>query len=781
VYRGPDARLEREPPGAIGRKLLWRGGWRMSFTVRLVAAIWLSALAVIGTFTYLQIADERARLTRDLEGRAALLGEGLTEAVGSALARGSHAGLERLLEKFGRRDQGIAVYDKVGTLISATPDVAPLLPTSLPEVTKTLSSRVVQKGFSALGGESVYLYASPLILRADRPAGAVVVFLDATVLEAIAWERGRYNAVRLLLLGAVLSVTAWLVVRFGITRPVAQMAEWTKALRRGQPTAPSALDRSRLFGPVAREVTSLARSLHRAQAVAQEEATLRLMGETLWTEERLKQFVKLRLGDSPLVVVSNREPVRHVWKDGAIMTETPASGLVTAMEPVMRACGGVWVAQGSGDADAEMADARGRLPVPADDPRYTLHRVWLTKEEEAGYYYGFANEGLWPLCHIVHTRPQFRPEDWAHYRAVNEKFAAAALEDIAGAESPMVLIQDYHFALLPELIKRERPDARTAIFWHIPWPNFESFSICPWQDELLLGMLGADLIGFHTQYYCNNFLETAERAIEARIDWEHFSVTRGRHTTYVKPFPISVAPDFVEAPPDVSRQALLERLGVEARFIGIGVERLDYTKGLPERFRALSRFFERYPEYREQVVYVQLAAPSRSTIPRYQQLEAEVDEVVREVNETYGTRRWRPIVYLRRHHDHRDIWPFYRHADFCLVTSLHDGMNLVAKEFVSVRDDEDGVLILSQFAGASSELRDALLVNPYDVDGMAEAVRVAVEMSPDERRLRMARMRQAVREYNIYRWAGLLLSELQRIPEETGGGSTAVDSRNGQG
>ncbi|HXJ83514.1 MAG TPA: trehalose-6-phosphate synthase [Candidatus Methylomirabilis sp.] len=746
----------------------------MRFTVRLVAAIWLSTIAVIGTFAYLQIIDERQRLARDLERRAALLGEGLTEALTPALARGSRPGIERLLNKFGRRDQGIAVYDKVAALIAATPDVAPLLPASLPEVVETLSTGAVQKGFSALGGKSVYLYAGPVILKDDRPTAAVVVFLDATSLEAIEWDRWRYNAVRLVVLGAVLSLIAWLLVRFSITRPMAKMAHWTKALRRGQPTVPLDLSDSDLFGPMAREVTVLARSLHRAEAAAEEEATLRLMGETLWTEERLKQFVKLRLGDSPLFVVSNREPIRHVWKDGTITTEIPASGLVTAMEPVMRACGGVWLAQSSGDADKEVVDSRGRLAVPPDDPRYTLHRVWLSKEEEAGYYYGFANEGLWPLCHIVHTRPQFRPGDWAHYRAVNEKFAAAVLEEIAGVESPMVLIQDYHFALLPGLIKQERPDARTAIFWHIPWPNFESFSICPWQDEVLLGMLGADLIGFHTQYYCNNFLETVERAIEARIDWQTFSVTRGRHTTYVKPFPISVAPEFVEHPPDVSRQALLERLGIEARFVGIGVERLDYTKGLPERFRALGRFFERYPDYREQVVFVQLAAPSRSTIQRYQQLEAEVDDVIREVNSTFGTRRWRPIVYLRRHHDHRDIWPFYRHADFCMVTSLHDGMNLVAKEFVSVRDDEDGVLILSQFAGASSELRDALLVNPYDLDGMAEAVRMAVELSPDERRVRMARMRQDVREHNIYRWAGLLLSELQRIPEEIAGGPNHI-------
>jgi trehalose 6-phosphate synthase len=305
-----------------------------------------------------------------------------------------------------------------------------------------------------------------------------------------------------------------------------------------------------------------------------------------------------------------------------------------------------------------------------------------------------------------------------------------------------------------------------AIFWHIPWPNFEAFSICPWQQELLLGMVGADLIGFHTQYYCNNFLETVERAVEARIDWEHFSVIRGQRTTYVKPFPISVAPEFIEELPPILRKTLLDELGISAEFLGVGVERVDYTKGLPERFRALRWFFERYPEYRERVVFVQLAAPSRSQIKRYQELEAEVEETVQEVNRALQTRSWRPILYLKRHHEHRDIWPFYRYADFCMVTSLHDGMNLVAKEFVSVRTDQDGVLILSRFTGASRELRDALLVNPYDLAEMAEAIRTAVEMPPEERRNRMVRMRQVVREHNIYRWAGLLLSDLSRLPVE---------------
>jgi len=738
----------------------------MKFQLRLVAGLWLACLIVVGAFAYFQFVEDRERLTAELDRRASLVSEGLKEALEPALGpRVSKPQVDRLIKKFSKPDLGLAVYDRVASLIAATPQVAKQLENPPPEATWALTSGAVQTGFRKVGGTLRYVYADPIV-RDEKSAGALVVFLDASDLETAEWELWRFNAIRFVVLALALALIALVVVRMSLTQPLAKMARWTKAVRRGHAIEPPELPDESLFGPIAREVTVLAKNLQRAKAAAEEEAALRLIGQTLWTEERLKQFAKMRLGERPLVVVSNREPVSHVWKEGQIQVVTPASGLVTAMDPVMRACGGVWVAQASGDADRETADARGRLRVPPDDPRFTLKRVWLTPEEEAGYYYGFSNEGLWPLCHIVHNRPLFRPEDWAQYRAVNEKFAAAVLEEIAGTESPMVLIQDYHFALLPGLIKRERPDARTAIFWHIPWPNFEAFSICPWQDDLLLGMLGADLIGFHTQYYCNNFLDTVERAIEARIDWERFSVTRGQHVTSVKPFPISVAPGFVDNPPTTSRQALLESLDTTAEFLGVGVERLDYTKGLPERFRALGRFFERFPEYRERVVFVQLAAPSRSTIPRYQALEAEVDAAVQEVNGTYQTKRWKPILYLKRHHEHRDIWPYYRHADFCMVTSLHDGMNLVAKEFISVRDDEEGALILSQFTGASSELRDALLVNPYDVDAMADAIRDAVEMPAEERRSRMGRMRQSVREQNIYRWAGLLLAELRHIPEE---------------
>jgi trehalose-6-phosphate synthase/HAMP domain-containing protein len=740
----------------------------LKFTLRLVSAIWLSVMLVIGAFAYLQIREERERLFGDLQRRAVLVTGALSEALEPA-AKQSPAAVDRIVKKFGQTQRGIAVYDRFANLRSATPDIVQILPPALPEVTEAIARNVVTQATRVVGDRARYIYVVPL-LSDDQPVGAVAVLLDASHLQQAEWDRWSYNALRFLVLSLVISGIAALVVKISITRPMAEISQWTRALRSGRPVPPPRnVADANLFGPLALEVSRLARSMQRAQIAAEQEAALRLAGESIWTEERLKQYVHLQLNGRLLVVVSNREPVSHVWRGSQVQAQAPASGLVTAMDPMMRACGGVWVAHGSGDADRETADTRGRLGVPVDDPRYTLRRVWLSKEEEQGYYAGFSNEGLWPLCHIVHTRPIFRPDDWAYYLEVNQKFADTVLDQIKDAEAPLVLIQDYHFAPLSALIKAERPDARVAIFWHIPWPNFEAFGICPWQRELLVGMLGADLIGFHTQYYCNNFLETVDRALEARIDWERFAVTRSDHTTSVKPFPISVAPEFVDDPPRVSRSELLRRLGISAEFLGVGVERIDYTKGLPERLSALQFFFESYPQYRERLVFVQLAAPSRGTIGRYQEIQREVEDKVREINQMFQTKTWRPVLYLKAHHEHRDIWAYYRHADFCMVTSLHDGMNLVAKEFVSVRDDEDGALILSRFAGASQELRDALIINPYDLTGMAEAIRTALEMSPEERRARMIRMRLSVTDHNIYRWAGMLLTELARIPVKTAG------------
>jgi trehalose-6-phosphate synthase/HAMP domain-containing protein len=731
----------------------------MRLLLRLLGGIWLATLAVTAGFTYLEVFEERDRLIRDLGRRASLAADAVREASEPIMARQSRTGIDRVLKRFGRPDRGIAIYDEFGSVIDATPEVKAHLAPLSPLVSEALRTRASRREFRTLGGRSYLVYVVPLE-RDDKIIGAATVLLDSRVLETQEWSLWRRSAARLGVLTLLLTGITWLLVRWTVTRPIARMAEWTKQLKSGrQIVLPPDADAS-LFGSLAGEMTGLARSLARARAAAEQEAQLRLQGESVWTEERLKQFVQARFGARPVFVVSNREPVSHVREGKLIRQLEPASGLVTALGPVMLACGGVWVAHGSGDADRAVGE---RIGLPAHDPAYALRRVWLSTEEEAGYYYGFANEGLWPLCHIVHERPQFRADDWEHYRAVNRRFADVLLEEMEKAEAPIVLAQDYHFALLPQMVKRERPDARVALFWHIPWPNFEAFGICPWQEEILLGMLGADLVGFHTQYHCNNFLETAERAIEGRVDWDHFTVVRGQHTTHVLPFPISVATDPLEPDPPRDRAALMAELGVSAEFLGIGVERVDYTKGLPERFRAIRRFFERWPEYRKRLVFVQIASPIRSRIPRYQALLEETRTIVRAINEEIGERGWRPIVYRERHHDHGEIRTYYRNADFCMVTSLHDGMNLVAKEFVAARDDDDGVLILSRFAGASRDLVDALLVNPYDIEDTATAMRRAVEMPLAERQARMARMRAQVREQNIYRWAGRLLGELGQM------------------
>jgi len=543
-----------------------------------------------------------------------------------------------------------------------------------------------------------------------------------------------------------------------------------RALRMGRISSRQQMPDLDLFKPLAWEVVTLAESLSQARNAAENEARLREASESVWTADRLGVQVRTRLDGGQLFVVSNREPYMHQQSGKSIEVVVPPSGLVTALEPVLNACDGTWIAHGSGDADTDVVDSHARMRVPPADPRYTLRRVWLSKEEEEGYYYGFANEGLWPLCHIAHTRPIFRAQDWQHYQEVNRKFCAAVLEEIENIPKPVVLVQDYHFALLPRLIKLRRPDARVAIFWHIPWPNPEAFGICPWQRQLVDGLLGADLIGFHIQSHCNNFLQTVDRVVESRVDWEHFSVARQGHRTMVRPFPISVALTEDEAVESdkygldyAERSTLMRSLGVEAAFLGIGVDRVDYTKGIHERFRAIERFLEKYPKYQNNFTFIQIGAPSRTHIKRYHDLMAELEAEAERINWRFQTGKWKPIIFLNRQHNHEQIERYYRAADVCLVTSLHDGMNLVAKEFLAARRDERGMLILSQFTGAARELLDALRVNPYDIDQTAEAIRVALEMEPEEKQVRVRRMRKIIKEQNIYRWAGNLITELCEV------------------
>jgi trehalose 6-phosphate synthase len=487
-----------------------------------------------------------------------------------------------------------------------------------------------------------------------------------------------------------------------------------------------------------------------------------------WTAQRLKQTLNLMLHGERVIVVANREPYVHErGPDGAVSVRHPASGLVTAVEPIMRACSGVWIAQASGSADRETADAQGRLRVPPGEESYVLRRVWLTEEQERGYYYGFANEGLWPLCHIAHARPLFRVEDWEQYRAVNRIFRDALCEE-ADAEDPVVLVQDYHFALLPRLIRERLPRATILTFWHIPWPNSEFFGICPWRDELLEGLLGSSILGFHTQFHCNNFLDTVDRFLEARLDREQQAVVQQGQQTLVRPYPISVEwpPRWLAGLDDVKtcRAEVRARLGLapDAQ-LGVGVDRLDYTKGIEERLLSVERLLERHPELLGRFTFVQLAEPSRTGIERYRQLNQSTEELAARINARFARDAYRPIVLLRSHHEPPEVYRHYRAADLCYVSSLHDGMNLVAKEFVAARDDEQGVLLLSQFTGAARELTEALVVNPYHLDEACDALWTALNMSRGEQRARMRSMRAYLAEFNVYRWAGRMLVDAARL------------------
>ena len=487
----------------------------------------------------------------------------------------------------------------------------------------------------------------------------------------------------------------------------------------------------------------------------------------MWTSQSLKDVVREKVGGHKFIVVSNREPFIHVFGDDGIRCLTPASGMTVALNPVMMASGGTWIAAGMGNADRETVDARDRLAVPPDDPRYTLRRVWLTREEEEAYYYGYSNEGLWPLCHIVHVRPIFRTGDWEAYKRVNERFADVVVEELEGDQG-FVFIQDYHFALLPRLIKDRRPDVIVAQFWHIPWPNPETFRVCPQAKELLWGLLGNDILGFHIRYHGMNFLDSVDRFLEVRIDRERMSVFKEGRETMVRSFPISVDAEAIERLSNSDGvRAAAERIRKDFRFrdkiLAVGVERIDYTKGILERFQAVDRFLELHPAYRGKFVFLQLGPLSRIHIPAYQEYNDALYRKMIEINEKWRDRDWQPIHFQKTHFELPDVLAHFRAADVCLVNAVHDGMNLVAKEFVAARTDERGMLVLSQFTGSSRELEDALLVHPYDIDGIAEALRQAIEMAPEEKAVRMRKMREVVRVNNVYRWAGKIVESMRRL------------------
>src|SRR6516162_2432306 len=748
----------------------------MRTTLKLVLPLAISVLCVSTVYTIYQVRTERRNLRNDLLHRSAVLAENLQESLESSSGRANDRSLNHIVERYGQREHlvGVAVYDADGKAIAITPGLSSTFSARPPQATRAAQIDGGVGDFPVVRGSPFHIYALPLH-RNGQISGSLIVAYDTRFIESRLEHTLRDSLVNALVQTLLIIAFAVLLVRWTFASPLAKMAKWLRSLRAGSPGTLPALPQGEIFDQLHNEVRHLARDLTSARAAAREEAQLRETQSALWTSDRLRVSLESKLQGDALFVVSNREPYMHVFNesDGSIRLIVPASGLVTALEPVLQACHGTWVANGSGNADREVVDEHDRIEVPPHHPTYTLRRVWLSEEEDRGYYEGFSNEGLWPLCHIAHTRPVFRPEDWLFYQRINRRFADAVLDEMAGTASPILLVQDYHFALLPRMVKEARPDVRVAVFWHIPWPNAEAFGICPWQRELVDGLLGADLIGFHTQTHCNNFLQTVDRAVEALSNWDRFEVSRKGHITRVRPYPISVA--FPAESPNAQvirisgegRAALFAELGVEASLLGVGVDRLDYTKGIVERFRGIERFFELYPIYERRFCFVQIGAPSRTVIPRYHQFLDEVTAEADRINARFQAGRWKPIVLLKRHHSHEEIERYFRAASVCLVTSLHDGMNLVAKEFIASRTDARGTLVLSTFTGAARELTDAILVNPYDVDQMANAIHQALEFSEEEQVARMSRMRKTVYEHNIYRWAASLLSDLTEIRVDT--------------
>lgn len=524
-----------------------------------------------------------------------------------------------------------------------------------------------------------------------------------------------------------------------------------------------------------------------------------------WTAMRIAEYMTPLLKDTRLILVSNREPYSHRWHryppspssaepsvpesalgrnlawvrqlpshvarllqgHDATRYSQPAGGLTAALDPIMQACHGTWVAWGSGSADRHVVDAYDHVQVPPHHPQYTLRRVWLSEAQVRGFYYGFANRALWPLCHLQIERAVFQARHWHHYQEVNAHFAEVVAAE-CGQERAIVWFQDYHLALCPALLRQCLPDLPIMHFWHIPWPPWEIYRVCPWRHEVLAGLLGNDLLGFHLEQHCRNFLECAERTLGANVDYKAGVVEYAGHETWVRPFPISIDYDWwqgVATGRRVARQMPRLRARPDYAFpiLGVGVDRLDYTKGIVNRFEAIERFLEKYPHYQGRFGFVQIAVPSRTQIQDYRQVKAQVERVIARINARFGAEAAQPIVYRYEHLEPEELVVYYRMADFAMVTSLHDGMNLVAKEFIASQIDRQGVLICSEFAGAAEELANAILINPYDTESVADALHLALEMSSAEKADRLARLQAHIAEHNVYKWLADIFAVFGRL------------------
>jgi trehalose 6-phosphate synthase len=722
----------------------------LRFVLPLAVALGLLAYAVVPLVDNLTL----RWFVRDLDIRSRLIAGTLQAPLAEFIEKGDRGRINALFLRAIQDERLFAIgfCDPSGKLLFRTPTFPESVGCPLPDLAgkETFSVLHLPKG-------SVHVSSHPVEIEAGK-SGSLVLVHDMSFIERRSADTRKYVIALFAVLGVVISVITVFVAHLswrGWLEGVRAMLRGEGILRPfSQPGAGSELQ------PLVGDLKAMLRALD-ADRRSADDAT------TTWNPEALRKLLRTQLAGERVLVVSNREPYIHTRHEDRIEVHRPASGLVTAVEPVMRACSGTWIAHGSGTADREVVDRNDRVRVPPDTSEYTLRRIWLSKEEEKGYYYGFANEGLWPLCHIAHVRPIFRSSDWKRYQEINQRFADAVVTE-ADSDDPVVLVQDYHFALLPAMIRKALPKATIITFWHIPWPNPESFGICPWREELLKGMLGSTILGFHTPFHCQNFLATVDRYLETRIEHESSTISRRGNLTLVESYPISIQwpPPWQDTQPTVAdcRAAVRKSLGLDTdHLVGLGVDRQDYTKGILERFRAVEGMLDQHPEMIGKFTFIQIAAPTRSALDDYQAFEAQVRNLSQRINQRFSTGSWQPIVLKAEHHEPEVVNRYFRAADVCMVTSLHDGMNLVAKEYVASRDDEQGVLVLSQFTGAAHELHESLIVNPYHIEQTAEALHRALVMPEQEQRERMRSMRALVRDFNVYRWAGRMLLDAARI------------------
>jgi len=721
---------------------------QLRFLVPLLATLLIAALVALPVMDRLTL----RWFARDLNSRGQLVANTLSDSILDAAIGGNPTRLQALFDRAVQDERLVAIglCSSDGNLLLRTA----VYPVKLGCDQARAISRQENPQLDLASG-AVHV-GSHTVLTGRSVTGQLVLLHDLSFVTKRSEDTRRYLIVFITALACTIALITMIVAQISWRGWVSGM----RAILRGEGLLSPMVSGPPELQPFATEIRTRLRDL--------EDEFRRSQGPIAeWDPERLRSLLRTQLRGDQLIVVSNREPYIHEKGPNGIVVKRPASGLVTAVEPVMRACSGTWIAHGSGSADAEVVDAQDRVSVPPDSREYVLRRIWMTPEEEQGYYYGFANEGMWPLCHVAHVRPVFRESDWEAYRAINQRFADAVVAEAKG-EDPVVLVQDYHFALLPAMIRAKLPRATILTFWHIPWPNPESFGICPWRREILQGMLGSTILGFHTRFHCKNFMETVDRFLEARIEQEHSTISFHDDETLVESYPISIAwPSDAEAhswpSTETCRSQVFARLGLAPdTCLAVGVDRFDYTKGILERLHAVERLLEKYPEWIGRFVFVQVAAPTRTSLDEYRTFQERIHRVTDRINERYGKPGYQPVHLLAQHHEHEAVNELFRAANMCVVTSLHDGMNLVCKEFVAARDDEQGVLILSRFAGAAREMPEALIVNPYHVEETADALHRAAIMPAPEQRERMASLRMTVREYNVFRWAGRMLADASR-------------------